>query len=336
MEIIKQSIGIDVSKDQLEVIFKEKTSKGTRIKGSTKFDNNAEGFKKMLYWCYKREVGDNIVYILEATGVYHEEILYYLYEAGKKVSVELPQRIKYFAKSLGIKTKNDKIDSGVIADYGMQRELRLWKAPSKSFREIRALSREHTALKQLKTQAHNRLHAIKHSHDKNPRSIERYEKQVEFYLEQLAEIEKEIPALVKSDTKLKEKIERITTIKGVGLMTVVNVLSETDGFFLFKSIKQLVSYSGLDIVENQSGKYSGKTKISKRGNSRIRTALYMPAMNAIQFNDNLKVFNDRIMETHTFKKQGIVAVMRKLLILIYTLWKKNEVYNPNYQWGTHS
>jgi transposase len=334
MKVIKQSIGIDVSKDQLEVVFKEKTPKRTRIKGSTKFDNNDTGFKKMLYWCDKREVGDNIVYTLEATGVYHEDILYYLYDAGKKVSVELPQRIKYFAKSLGIETKNDKIDGGVIADYGMERNLRLWKAPSKNFREIRTLSREHTALKGLKTQAHNRLHAIKHSHAKNPMSIDRYEKQIEFYEEQLSEIEKEISGLVKSDTKLKEKIDRIITIKGVGLISVVKVLSETDGFFLFKSIKQLVSYSGLDIIEKQSGNYSGKTKISKKGNSRIRTALYMPAMTAIQHNDKLRAFNDRIMETHVYKKQGIVAVMRKLLILIYTLWKKNEVYNPDYQWGT--
>ncbi len=333
MEVLKQSVGIDVSMDTLEVTFKEKTAKGIKIKGSTKFDNNENGFEKMLAWCNKREVAETSVYVMEATGVYHESILYYLYEQGKKVCVELAQRIKYFSKSMSVKTKNDKVDSAIIADYGMERKLRFWKEPCKDFKTIRTLAREHAALTNSKTQSQNRLHAVMHSRDKNEKVIKRHHDQIDFYQDQLAEIEDEISNLIKADAILKVKFENITSIKGIGLMTAAKVLSETDGFNLIDNIKQLVSYSGLDVVEQQSGSYAGKTRISKKGNNKLRTALYMPALTAIQYNQKIKDFNSRIMETHKFKKQGIVAVMRKLLILIYTLWKKNEPYNPNFAWG---
>ena len=57
----------------------------------------------------------------------------------------------------------------------------------------------------------------------------------------------------------------------------------------------------------------------------------MPAMAAARYNNTLKVFYERINQKRTIKKQGLIAVMRKLLILIYTLWKKEEVYVENYQ-----
>src|SRR5690606_23186323 len=192
MELTKQCVGIDVSKDSLEVKFKEKSTKGIKIKGSSKFDNTSNGFIKLLEWCNKREKTENVVYVMEATGIYHEEVLYFLFDKGKKVSVELPQRIKYFAKSKGVKTKIDVIDSGVIADYGLERVLTVWQPPGKEFKTLRDLSREHNTLTNSKSEAKNRLHAARHSHDKNPRVIERLQSTIEFYTNQLDEIEKDI------------------------------------------------------------------------------------------------------------------------------------------------
>lgn len=333
MELTKQSVGIDVSKDSLEVKFKEKGTKGIKIKGSSKFDNTSNGFINLLEWCNKREKVKNVVYVLEATGVYHEDVLYFLFAQGKMVSVELPQRIKYFAKSKGVKTKNDLIDSGVIADYGLERELKVWQPPGKEFKTLRDLSREHNALTNSKSEAKNRLYAANHSHEKNARVIERLQSTIKFYANQLDEIEKDIKATVNADKELSGKIKKVATIKGVGIMTVVKIIAETGGFYLFQNINQLICYAGLDVVENQSGNHNGKTWISKKGNADLRTALYMPALTAIRFNEKMKSFNERIMETHSYKKQGIVAVMRKLLILIYTLWKKNEEFNLEYKWG---
>lgn len=333
MEVTKQCVGIDVSKDTLEVVFKEKTSNTVKIKGSSKFDNTSVGFTHLLEWCNKRERVENVAYVLEATGIYHEDVLYYLFDKGKKVSVELPQRIKYYAKSKGVKTKNDLIDSGVIADYGLERELKAWHPPGKGFKSLRDLSREHNTLMGSRSEAMNRLHAANHSHDKNPRVTERLQRTIEFCTSQLEEIEKDIKTVVNADRELCAKIKKVATIKGVALMTVVKVIAETGGFYLFQNINQLISYAGLDVVENQSGNHKGKTRISKKGNADLRTALYMPSLSAIRYNQKMKSFNERIMHTHKYKKQGIVAVMRKLLILIYTLWKKDQEFIPDYKWS---
>ena len=95
---------------------------------------------------------------------------------------------------------------------------------------------------------------------------------------------------------------------------------------MFESIRQVVSYAGLDVVMKESGKFKGKTKISKKGNARIRQCLFMPAMSAIQHNDKIKDLYWRIRERNPdIKRKGIVAGMRKLLILIFVLWKKNNL-----------
>jgi transposase len=160
--------------------------------------------------------------------------------------------------------------------------------------------------------------------------VEIKKEMIAFYKKQLKAIEKELKALVKADEGLWEKIQNIVTVKGLRFITVVKVLSEGNGFLLFNNIRHLVRYAGLDVVAKESGKHKGKTRISKKGNARIRSALYMPALTAATHNSTLKNFYERVNHNRTIKKQGIVAVMRKLLILIYTLWKKEEAYIENY------
>lgn len=118
----------------------------------------------------------------------------------------------------------------------------------------------------------------------------------------------------------------------MGLLTVAAILAETNGFLLFENAPQLVSYAGYDIVENQSGTRIGKTKISKKGNSRIRKALHMPSLCVVRYKE--KVFTDffeRNYERHGIKMKSYVAVQKKLLTIIYALWKKEEAFNPEYK-----
>ncbi len=271
---------------------------------------------------------------MEATGVYYEELAYFLHHKGETVSVQLAQKIKYFAKSCNLNTKTDKVDSKMIAEFGIERNLKgtdFWTPPSEDFKMIRDLAREHTSLKELRTSTKSQLHALGHAHGAYKAVIELKEQQIEFNELQIAAVEKEILCLVKRDDKLYSKVNKIATIKGVNFITIMKVLAETNGFLLFKNIRQLVSYAGLDVIEKESGKYIGKTKISKKGNARLRTALYMPAMSASNHNKTLKTFYERVNEGRTIKRQGLIAVMRKLLILIYTLWNKDEEYIENYQ-----
>jgi len=160
------------------------------------------------------------------------------------------------------------------------------------------------------------------------------ENQIEFYENSIQEIELEIKRIINADTEFKARIEKIATVKGLGIITIVIVLCETNGFELFNSIRQVVSYSGLDIQMKESGNFKGKTRISKKGNARIRQCLFMPALTATMHNEKIKNLYERINERNPdIKKKGVIAGMRKLLILIFVLWKKNEEYNPQYQWN---
>ncbi len=335
-EVTKQIVGIDIGKENFYACYKIQTVENrVIIKGTKSFENNNSGMNLFYAWCNKRNktVEKKPIYVMEATGVYYENLAYFLHNKNQIVSVHLAQKIKYFAKSCNLKTKTDKVDSKMIAEFGIEKNLTgtdLWTPPSKDFKMIRDLSREHTSLKQAQTSVKLQLHALNHSHEANKKVVRMKKQQITFYEKQIKTAEKEMQKFVKSDKKLHSKIKKIETVKGIAIITIIKILTETNGFLLFENIRQLVSYAGLDVIEKESGKFVGKTKISKKGNARIRAALYMPALSAIQYNKTLKTFYERVNENRTIKKQGVVAVMRKLLILIYTLWKKEEEYVENY------
>lgn len=329
-------IGIDISMDDFHVCAKVKMSTGTvKIKGTRKFANSEEGFKEFYVWAKKRVTdGDELSFVMEATGVYYENLAYFLYSRGEYVSVVLANKIKNFAKSLNIKTKTDKVDSKIIAELGLERKLGKWEPLSAYYKELRDLCREFLSLKKDMARAKSQLHAMKHSHEKSSCVIKLKMEQIDFYKNAIEEIKNELELLVSKDPELEEKLRKVQTIPSVGFETAVILASETNGFRLFKNIRQIVSYAGLDIEFRESGIFKGKTRITKKGNSRIRQVLYMPSLSAIQNNEPIKRLHERICERNPeIRQKGVVAGMRKLLILTFVLWKKDEEYDKNFKWG---
>ena len=108
------------------------------------------------------------------------------------------------------------------------------------------------------------------------------------------------------------------------------VLAETNGFELFDNCKQVVSYAGYDVIENQSGNHFGKTRISKKGNSRIRRILHMPALTAKSKEPAMAALYQRTLAKHGIKMKSIVAVQKKLLQMIYFMFKKGMDYESYY------
>ena len=103
------------------------------------------------------------------------------------------------------------------------------------------------------------------------------------------------------------------------------------GFSLFNNRNQVVSYAGYDVVLQQSGtSIKGKPKISKKGNSYIRAMLYMAAMSAVRYDEHHKAYYQRIVCKTGIKMKANVAIQRKLLLLIYTLFKNNVPYDPQH------
>lgn len=336
MKKTKFVIGIDISMDDFHVCFKEKNEDEIlKIKGSKTFKNNNKGFQELIDWASVRtkSIGSEN-YVMEATGCYYENLAYFLYSKKKNVFVTLANKIKHFAQSHNIKTKIDKIDATTIAQYGIERTIDPWKPMSEDYKKLRDLCRELMSIKKEKSRAMSQLHAMNHAHEKEQSVINIKKEQIEFYKKQIVFIESEIVKTVNSDIELKNRVENITKMKGVKILTVITVLCETNGFELFNNIRQVVSYAGLDVSFKESGTFKGQTKISKKGNARIRQCLYMPALCATNHNEKIIELYERIKERNpTVKMKGIVAGMRKLLILIFILWKKNEPYDPQYVWN---
>lgn len=336
--MLKYSLGMDASKKDIHVCLSVIDSKQqVKVKASSKFTNSFQGFTDLLVWLnkHKKESDTPLVSVIEATGVYYEGCALFLFKAGLDVAVVLPNKAKKYFEALGLRSKNDKIDAAGLARMGAEQCLELWLPMNEFFYTLRAMTRYHQTLQELRTSINNQIHADEHS-IYSIKSVTKQHKKLKATIEkQLEEIEQNIHDHLYSDAEVGEKINYITDIKGLGYMTVATILAETNGFALFKSIAQLTKYAGYDVIENQSGDHTGKTKISKKGNRRIRRVLHLPAFNMIRYEvGDFKPFFERILEKHNIKMKAYVAVQKKLLVLIYTLWKKNEAFRPNVKVNT--
>lgn len=330
-KIVKQNVGIDVSKKDFSACICTQNELGAHsFVVSAEFTNNKTGLNQFIRWVRKYTVATlSLKFTMEATGIYHESLAVHLHKLNFRVSIVLPNKVKYYAKSLNVKTKTDSMDARLIARMGVEQQLDLWNPPAEVYRQLRSLTRHLQDLKIQKLSANNHLEAATHSEFSDEFVSESYQQIINMIDLQIKKCENAIRQTVNSDLDLADKARKLETINGVGFATVAVVLAETQGFDMFTSRKQLASYAGLDVVERQSGtSVKGKAKISKKGNRHLRQALYFPAIVATMKNPPLKEDYTRIIKTKPLKKIGIVAIQRKLLLLMFTLWKNNQVFNP--------
>jgi transposase len=333
-QIIKQTIGIDCSMETLDCFY---GSLGSDLKQSIQhgkgFSNNAKGFEKLTEWAKKRaDKTILLVFVVEATGVYHELLTNYLFDNGMQVSVVLPNRTSNFFRTTKTKTINDSSCARMITQFGLEKELDLWKKPQAVFNYLKQLTRERGQLIAERCSIKNQLHAESKGAFPDSGSVKRMKQRLKLIEKQVKEIEQEIKDQVEGNSELNKKVQNICTINGVALITSVTIIAETNGFDLIRNKKQLVSYAGLDVIEKQSGtSVRSKPRISRRGNRHIRKALYFPAFSAIKHTPLMKSHYASLIAKHGIKMKAAVAIQRKLLVLIYTLWKTNEPFSENYQ-----
>ena len=206
-----------------------------------------------------------------------------------------------------------------------------WTPPSEELQELRFLSRERSALIKERTVEKNRNHANERSVFISNKAKVRYQKRMKLLNKQLEEIEKEMEQVIKMDEELSRKIKFLESIPAVSTVTATIVIAETTGFSLFTNAKQLTSFCGYDIVLKESGTYKGQSRMSKKGNKHIRAALYMPALTAVRMNPTLKPFYERLKPKKAKPMVAVVAVQRKLLCLMYSLWKNECFYDAEFE-----
>ncbi len=332
-KLLKQVAGIDVAQEELVVsLGRMHDDLSPEIYAAKSFANSGKGFESLIQWIDKMtEPGTAVQYVMEATGVYHEKLAYYLADKGHLLSIVLPNKISNYLRTLEVKIITGKTASAGIARFGLERKLDGWKQPKPIFKRLRQLTRERDQLVHTRTSIKNHLHAGQAEADPNKSSVRRIKKQIALLDKQEQEILQEIRSLLKEDQQVNQSVKLICSLPGVGLLTAAVVLAETNGFELIRSKRQLASYAGLDVKEKVSGtSVKGARCLSKRGNKYLRKAMHMPALAAIRSDERFKAIFTRLVARQGVKMKAVAAIQRKLLEMIYTLYKNNTPYDKEY------
>jgi len=333
LPLLRQAVGIDIANRSFEAVLgSEKYRSLPKLGKSQSFENTGEGFSELIPWVVAQGVDPKeCTFVMEATGVYYEALAKWLCEKGYSVVVLLANTVVAFAKSLNVKTKNDQVDAATLAHMGCERHLDTWQPPIAEYKELKQLTRLRQRLVHQCAMIKNQLHAAKKEAPSSSFVIEALEAHIQFLSTQIKQSESQIKKLINTHEDLEKKSKLICSIPGYGSTTAAIILAETQGFHAFRNQAQLVSYAGYDIVKRQSGSsIKAKERISKKGNHRIRKALFFPALVAPRYIPAFQRLYDRILEKNPgIKMKSYVALQRKLLVLAFQLCKKQEKYDEN-------
>jgi transposase len=270
---------------------------------------------------------------MEATGAYWQGLATTLHTAGWPVSVVSPGSVRSFARARLRRAKTDAIDAALIADFGHRMEPERWSPPPPEIAALQLLLRQRDDLIGMRTQARNRQHALAHLPQATAAITAPLQAVAQVVEEQIAVVEQAIRAQTAASVTLAAEIGRLTTITGVGVLTAAVVLAEIRPLRGSATPQEIVAFAGLDPAPRESGtSVRGARHISKTGNARVRQAVYMAALSAVRFNPVLKPFYERLLARGKAKKVALVAVARKLLVLMVTLLTHERDFDPT--WAT--
>lgn len=317
----ESAIGIDISKAKLDVAlyrdgcYQEAT-----------FDNNRDGYRKLVNWLKKRRASQ-VPVCIEATGHYGEAVAAYLDERDYPVSVVNPARIKAYGESQLQRNKNDKQDARLIAHFCATQQPPSWTPPSPAEKELRALVRHLENLKADRTRELNRKQAAVASDV----VLETIEAHIAFLDGQIAELEQRIQEFIDQDPKLRQQQELLTSIPGIGDHTAASFLAEIPDVTRFDSARQLAAHAGLTPRQHYSGSsVHRRSRLVKTGSARLRTLFYLPALAAIRYNPIVAALADRLAARGKKRMTIVGAAMRKLVHLVYGVLKHGQPFDANY------
>lgn len=315
--------GIDVSAKTLDVsVLRANSDKRKR----RKFGNDAPGHRQLIEWLQGFEVTR---VVCEATGVYHLDVAFALTDAGIPLMVANPRQVKRFIEARARNTQSDVIDADELAEYARRMDFVPWKAPSNNGFELHKLGRAIGQLTKRHTAMLNRLHAARASTHTPKSIVKSAEREVQFIERERVKLSKEAQRLVKADPDLTRKFELLISAPGIAEVSALAILAELIVLPPNLAGKAWVKYAGIDPMSKRSGtSVNTNAHIAKRGNARLRGALYMPAMTARQRDPHMRDFADRMIANHKQPIEAIVAVQRKLLLSIHAMFRTNQTWIP--------
>jgi transposase len=315
--------GIDVSAATLAVAVQPEGQHGF---DEREFANTRSGHTALLAWLGKWKAPVRVS--LEATGIYSLDVALALDRAeGIEVAVLNPRTAHRFAETLR-RSKTDAADAVALAEYSRRMPFVAWARPSEAALALRAISRHLATLTEDHARLKNRMHAADGS-AATPRCVrEDLRRALAGIEKRLLRLRREARAAIDRDAGLAARFEPMTSVKGIGEVSAVQLLGELAGLDPEMTVRQWVAHSGLDPVHHLSGTSVHRaSRISRRGNAHLRRALHMPALSAVRFDPHMKAFYGSLLARHKTKLQALVAVERKLLHALFGIFKTGKDYD---------
>ena len=317
-------VGLDVSRDTLDACLLRPNNKSTH----KQFANDASGFAKLLRWIEHAAPDTSAHFCLEATGSYSQALALFLAEAGQRVSVVNPARIRFFGLAQAQGNKTDKADAVLIARFCRQEAPELWRVAVPEVQLLMALMRRLHAVQELAVQEKNRLSAP----GQPAAVVESIENSIAYLEAEIKRLQGQIRDHIDTHPRLQRDAQLLQSIPGIGELTAWDLLAELPDVSQFDSAQSVAAYAGLAPREHRSGSSVRKhTRLSKQGNTRLRKAMYFPAVTGLRWNPLLKAHYQRMLAAGKPRMVALAACMRKMLMIVYGVLKHQQPFDPAWQ-----
>jgi transposase len=313
MPKVNAYIGIDISKDHLDLHQLPQDR-------AARFEANPEGISKLITYLKRRKP---TLIVIEATGGYESQLAAELVTAKQNVAVVNPFQVRSYAKALGIIAKTDSIDAKVLARFAQDVKPQPRPLPNEQELELKALIMRRRQLVEMLVAEKNRFHRASSTQVKQ--SLQRMVNTIQLQIDQL---DKQIKSSVQNSPIWREKDNLLRSVPGISNKTSNTLLALLPELGKLNR-RQIASLVGVAPMNRDSGLYRGKRKIYG-GRKSVRNALYMATVTAIRFNPLIKSFYERLTSSGKEFKVALTACMRKLLVIINSMMKKNTAFKQSF------
>jgi transposase len=318
----RPTLGLDIAKAKIDACLMN----GEQVT-YTQIANTPDGFAALRAWLGTQGVGP-VQVCLEATGTYGDAVAADLHAAGQRVSIINPARLKAYAQVTMTRTKTDRTDARLLADFCRSQQPPLWTPPDPAFQALQALVRRLESLQEMRQQEINRLK----SGALLPLVQASLERIIAVFDTEIAQVEAQIQDHQAQHPDLKHQHDLLDSITGIGDTTATRLQAEIQDWHAYPSARDLTAQAGLTPKQKLSGtSVHGKPRLSKMGSARLRKILYFPAVVALQWNPVIRALGERLKARGKPNMVIIAAAMRKLLVLAYGVLKSDCPFDPEYR-----
>jgi transposase len=255
--------------------------------------------------------------VVEATGGYERPLVEALHEADIPVSVLHPARVRAFANACGTLAKTDAVDARMLTLFGQKMTPAPTCRPSATQMALADITQRRHQLTGMLVMEKNRLPTYR-----QPKILKKAQAMLKYIQAQIDHLDEMAQELAAQDPELKHKLQRLTTLQGVGPLTAQGVLAALPELGTLNR-RQCAALAGLAPRNRDSGSYQGKRSIGG-GRTQARRSLYMAAVSAIRCNPVLKALYQRLIAAGKPAKVALTAVMRKLLCTMNQILKNPQ------------